>query len=84
MNSQEATFKLDTGAEITVVSEEFYRTFTEANLNKTTRILFDLGRNPLDVTGELKLHCHMDNISQSSKSSSSEDSAQRSTGYNST
>ena len=53
INSQEKQFKLDTGAEVTAISEDCYHTLKDAKLRRPSRVLYGPGRKPLEVVGEI-------------------------------
>ena len=45
-------FKLDTGAEVTAISEEIYKTLSRVTLKKPSRVLYGPAQQPLKVQGE--------------------------------
>ena len=54
LGAKEITFKLDTGAEVTTISEDTYRSLQTIHLRKSTKRLFGPGRTPLEVVGEFQ------------------------------
>ena len=50
INKVELPFKLDTGAEVTAISEETYR---KLSLQQPTKVLYGPARQTLDVVGEV-------------------------------
>ena len=52
VKGKEVSFKLDTGAEVTAISEETYLQLGEAKLQKPTKILYGPARQTLDVLGQ--------------------------------
>ena len=53
VESKEVEFKLDTGAEVTAISDNTYRSLEEEILVKPTKTLYGPGHNPLEVLGQL-------------------------------
>lgn len=53
VNGQEAVFKLDTGAEVSVISEDVLASLSLPKPHKTTKRLYGPDRQPLNVLGEL-------------------------------
>ena len=53
VGSKEVEFKLDTGAEVTAISDNTYRSLEEEKLVKPTKTLYGPGHNPLEVLGQL-------------------------------
>ena len=53
INGHEVPFKLDTGAEVTVISADVLATLTSPKLHKPSKQLCGPDRKPLDVIGEL-------------------------------
>ena len=45
-------FKLDTGAEVTAISQETYQQLGTTTLNKPSKVLYAAGNRPLDVIGQ--------------------------------
>eukprot|EP00731_Ephydatia_muelleri_P017063 Em0010g161a len=45
-------FKLDTGAEVTAISQETYQQLGTTPLNKPSKVLYGAGNQPLDVIGQ--------------------------------
>ena len=45
-------FKLDTGAEVTTISQETYQQLGTTPLNKPSKVLYGAGNQPLDVMGQ--------------------------------
>ena len=43
---------MDTGAEVTVISDEVYKSLSETRLEKPSRILYGPARQPLEVLGQ--------------------------------
>ena len=58
VGSQDTTFKIDTGAEVTAVSEEFFRKLKGKDLKEPSRLLYGSGRQPLDVLGQFTERLH--------------------------
>lgn len=52
INGQSKLFKLDTGAEVTVISDKTYKSLGAAKLERTTKRLCGPDRKPLEVMGE--------------------------------
>ena len=52
IGTQEVDFKLDTGAEVTAISDAVHQTLKDATLSKPSKILYGPDRTPLAVTGE--------------------------------
>ena len=52
INGKEVKFKLDTGAEVTAVSEQTYNSLTGIKLQKASRILYGPARQALVVIGQ--------------------------------
>ena len=52
INGKEVKFKLDTGAEVTAVSEQTYKSLTGIKLQKPSRVLYGPARQALDVIGQ--------------------------------
>ena len=48
-------FKVDTGAEVTAVSEETYHSLGKTPLDKSTRVIYGPARQKLDVLGQVKM-----------------------------
>ena len=65
VGSQEATFKIDTGAEVTAISEKLYKSLRSPALQKPNKLLKGPGQHPLQVVGQFEemLH-HGQNSSQ--------------------
>ena len=57
MSDQETLFKLDTGAEVTAVSEETYEKLGKPTLNAPGKMLYGPSRHPLRVLGQF--HCDL-------------------------
>ncbi len=51
MNDSDVLFKVDTGADITVVSEELYKEENFGKLQKNSKILLGPGQDSLQVKG---------------------------------
>ena len=49
VGSQEATFKIDTGAEVTAISEKLYKSLRSPALQKPNKLLKGPGQHPLQV-----------------------------------
>ena len=49
--SKDISFKLDTGAEVTVISTKTYGAIGKPNLSKASKILYGPGRKRLPVKG---------------------------------
>lgn len=52
IGSQEVQFKLDTGAEVTAISDDVHKMLKDATLSKPSKMLYGPDRTPLAVTGE--------------------------------
>ena len=52
MNKQAVEFKLDTGAEVTVISEATFSTLSDVQLEKPTKALYSPTKSPLKVIGQ--------------------------------
>ena len=52
LNKQEVEFKLDTGAEVTVISEATLSTLSDVQLKKPTKALYGPTKSPLKVIGQ--------------------------------
>ena len=52
LQGKEIVFKMDTGAEVTVISEKEYRTLERTKLEKPSRVLYRPVRQPLEVLGQ--------------------------------
>ena len=52
LQGKEIVFKMDTGAEVTVISEKEYRTLERTKLEKPSRVLYGPARQPLEVLGQ--------------------------------
>ena len=65
VGSQEATFKIDTGAKVTAISEKLYKSLRSPALQKPNKLLKGPGQHPLQVVGQFEemLH-HGQNSSQ--------------------
>ena len=48
------TFKVDTGAEVTAISEQAYRTLGRIRMEKTSKTLFGSTKIPLQVMGQIQ------------------------------
>lgn len=59
LGSKDLMFKLDTGAEVTAISEDAYRSLGDIPLQKPSKILYGPGHRTLSVVGEFsqKLCC---------------------------
>ena len=55
---QEATFKIDTGAEVTAISEKLYKSLRSPTLQKPCKILKGPGQHPLQVVGQFQEMLH--------------------------
>ena len=51
LQGKEIMFKMDTGTEVTVISEKEYRTLEKTRLKKPSRVLYGPARQPLEVLG---------------------------------
>ena len=61
-------FKVDTGAEVTAISEETYRSLGKTPLDKSTRVIYGPARQKLDVLGQVnlqRLHIYSDSVRHS-------------------
>ena len=56
LNGCETTFKLDTGAEVTAISEETYLSIKKPQLTSPQKILYGPSRQPLKVIGQFTGH----------------------------
>ena len=52
VKGQEVSFKLDTGAEVTAVSEETFRQLGGGTLQRPSKVLYGPGQHTLDVRGQ--------------------------------
>ena len=52
LQGKEVLFKLDTGAEVTVISEEVYHTLKRAKLEKPSKVLYGPAQQCLEVVGQ--------------------------------
>ena len=48
------TFKMDTGAEVTAISDKAYKELSESQLSKPNKILYGPSRRPLPVVGQFR------------------------------
>ena len=68
LQGKEILFKMDTGAEVTVISEKVYHTLEKTKLGKTSRVLYGPARQPLEVLGQFsgrlvhREHSHVEDI----------------------
>ena len=51
MNGKKVTFKIDTGAEVTAISKETWKTLREPDLQSPNKLLQGPARKPLETTG---------------------------------
>ena len=56
MNSHPIQFKLDTGAEVTAVSDKVLSSLCNAKLQKPSKVLLGPARQKLEVTGQFDGH----------------------------
>ena len=54
LEEEEFPFKMDTGAEVTVISEDTYDALQRPTLDKPSRVLYGPARQPLDVLGQFR------------------------------
>ena len=54
----EATFKIDTGAEVMAISEKLYKRLRSSTLQKPSKILKGPGQHPLQVVGQFQEVLH--------------------------
>ena len=54
MAAQEVQFKLDTGADVTAISEEVHKRLNGATLSKSSMMQFGPDRTPLEVLDQFK------------------------------
>jgi len=52
LQGKEVLFKLDTGAEVTVISEEVYHTLKRAKLENPSKVLYGPAQQRLEVVGQ--------------------------------
>ena len=52
LQGKEITLKMDTGAEVTVISEAIFHTLNRITMEKPTRCLYGPARQPLETTGK--------------------------------
>ena len=52
LEGKEISFKIDTRAEVTVISNEVYHTLKTRELEKPSKVLYGPARQPLDVLGQ--------------------------------
>ena len=65
LNQVEISFKLDTGAEVTAISEETYRRLGRPELQQPSKVLFGPAKQTLDVLGQFTAKLkHQNHISQ--------------------
>ena len=68
LQGKEILFKMDTGAEVTVISEKVYHTLEKTKLGKPSRVLYGRARQPLEVLGQFsgrlvhREHSHLEDI----------------------
>ena len=55
---QEATFKIDTGADVTAISEKLYKSLRSPTLQKLCKFLKGPGQHPLQVLGQFQEMLH--------------------------
>jgi len=58
VDSQEVTFKIDTGAEVTAISEKVYQDLQRPTLQKPSKFLHGPGQHPLPVVGQFQATLH--------------------------
>ena len=58
IGSQEAIFKIDTGAKVTAISEKLYKSARFPVLQKPTKLLKGPGQHPLQVVGQFHETLH--------------------------
>jgi len=58
VDSQEVTFKIDTGAEVTAISEKVYQDLQRPTLQKSSKFLHGPGQHPLPVVGQFHATLH--------------------------
>ena len=54
MNEHSITFKLDTGAEVTAISTDTYKTLRKPRLSPPKKLLYGPSRQPLDTAGQFQ------------------------------
>ena len=52
LDGQQTVFKIDTGAQVTAISETTWKHLGAKQLNAPTKVLYDVARKPLDVIGQ--------------------------------
>ena len=68
LQGKEILFKMDTGAEVTVISEKVYDTLEKTRLGKPSKVLYGPARQPLEVLGQFsgnlvhREHSHLEDI----------------------
>ncbi len=68
LQQKDIQFKMDTGAEVTVISDKVYNSLPEVQLSKPTKTLYGPARQKLDVMGQFTgilthgNHTHSENI----------------------
>lgn len=55
---QEATFKIDTGAKVTAISEKLYKSLGSPTSQKPSKVLKGPGQHPLKVVGQFQEMLH--------------------------
>ena len=58
VGSQEATFKIDTGAEVTAISKKLYKSLRSPALQKPSKLLKGPGQHSLQVVGQFEEMLH--------------------------
>ena len=68
LQGKKILFKMDTGAEVTVISEKMYDTLEKTKLGKPSKVLYGPAHQPLEVLGQFsgnlvhREHSHLENI----------------------
>ena len=58
IGSHEAMFKIDTGAEVTAISEKLYKSLRSPALQKPSKLLKGPGQHPIQVVGQFEEMLH--------------------------
>ena len=68
LQGKESLFKIDTGAEVTVISEKVYDTLEKTKLEKPSEVLYGPAHQPYEVLGQFsgnlvhREHSHLEDI----------------------
>ena len=67
LNQRDILFKIDTGADVTVISESFYESTHDGQLKSAERSLTGAGQQPLDVQGQFTGHLRYNDLETEQK-----------------